>query len=430
MNDNVLQISGILEHEDLSASEIARRTGISQPTVSRTLKKLPVIKLGKARASVFSLVNSTTPKTLYQVLPSSQIMELAQLYAKPHAKFLITQGEDFYCHDNLPFYLYDVLPSGFLGAIALKQIVAKDSSLTTKSDDWSDRQILHYLMHYGDDLLGNLVLGQKMAEKTAQKSDQTICRKDYPATSANLNSAPNMVGSCLAGEQPKFTAFNGESHLIVKYSPLISQDNEVAQRHRDLLVCEHLALKALQAIKVDAAKSHLHIDDRIYLEIIRFDRLGKHGRKGMVSLKSLDAEYIGHGGNWCQIANRLLEQSLIEANSFFQVETAFAFGSFVANTDMHNGNYSFFMDGLTLKESTPIYDMLPMAYMPVQGELRNPEMKAPRFIPVSKKAYTLALRGANLFWESVKQNKHISNQFKTLTQSFAQEVKAMFAHGQ
>jgi hypothetical protein len=53
----------------------------------------------------------------------------------------------------------------------------------------------------------------------------------------------NTGHSSVAGEQPKFACFDGISHLIVKYSPALSSHNPVAERFRDLLICEHFALK-------------------------------------------------------------------------------------------------------------------------------------------------------------------------------------------
>ncbi|WP_127470628.1 ArsR family transcriptional regulator [Thiomicrorhabdus aquaedulcis] len=39
------RVKSLLEHQNLSGSELARVTGLSQPTVSRALKNCPWLKL-------------------------------------------------------------------------------------------------------------------------------------------------------------------------------------------------------------------------------------------------------------------------------------------------------------------------------------------------------------------------------------------------
>lgn len=61
--------------------------------------------------------------------------------------------------------------------------------------------------------------------------------------------------------------------------------------------------------------------------------------------------------------------------------------------------FRFFMDGLGVGQPTPIYDMLPMAYMPKQGELINPELDIPRFVDVSNLAKHTTMKAAIDFWQ-------------------------------
>ena len=404
-----------LKYENLSASALAKLTGLSQPTVSRTLQKMPVRKLGAGRNTVFALLASETPIPLYQVSANGRILPLAELYLQPEGRsLLIFPSGQYQTYEGLPFFIYDTLPTGFLGNIHLKSITPKDPQLTHKSQDWSDTQILHYLTHYGHDLAGNLIFGTAMAEAAAQSSSASIQRSSYPELVNNLQHSPNPLGSSIAGEQPKFTVFNEHHHLIVKYSPPFSANNPVAVRHQDLLVCEHLALQTLNAHNIPATQSTLHQDDRFYLELVRFDRIGQQGRKGIVSLKYLDAEFTGLNGDWIEIAKALHHQTLIDDHARFLTEVAYTFGKYIANSDMHNGNFSFFLDEINLTQPTPIYDMLPMAYMPVQGELRNPDFTPPRFINVSIQAQNLAKKMAIHFWQQVEQSPLISSEMKNL----------------
>lgn len=423
MHSNEELIKNALKYENLSSSAIAKATGISQPTVSRTLKKLPVIKVGAGRNTVFALVEQQSPEPLYKINKIGNITCLGHMHHQPQNRILLIQESKHISYEGLPFYFYDAIPSGFLGSIHLKHIVKSDQKLTTKSQDWSAQQVLHYMTNYGEDLTGNLVLGNAMAEKAANKNYPVVTREDYSYIANSINQSPENLGSSIAGEQPKFTLYNGKNHLIIKYSPPILEDNPVATRHRDLLICEHLALQALDAANIKASKTHLHIDDRIYLEIERFDRIGLHGRKGMVSLKYIDAEYTDLNKTWPEIASALLNKRLITEETLLFVETAYAFGKYTANTDMHNGNFSLFLDDLQISTPTPIYDMLPMAYMPVQGELRNPELKAPRFIQVSNKANQNALTMAKTFWSTVINHSAISQDFKKTIKPYVEDIK-------
>ena len=427
MSSHLETIQQALKYENLSSSAIAKATGLSQPTVSRALKKLPVVKLGAGRGTQFAWVEEEEPEPLYEIDEAGNIFLLGHLYRQPESRTLLVREKNYIAYDGLPFYLYDVLPSGFLGAIHLKQIVEKDQRLTTKSQDWSDLQIWHYMQHYGEDLVGNWILGSQMAQLASTKTYPVVKREDYAQMVRAINRFPNHMGSSVAGEQPKFTVYDGGHHLIVKYSPLFSEDNPVATRHRDLMICEHLALNTLRANGVKASETTLYQDDRLYLEVKRFDRNGLYGRKGVVSLKVLDAEYAGVNGTWPQISHVLLRQNILTEKDVHDVEVAYAFGRYIANTDMHNGNFSFFMEHLALMGATPIYDMLPMAYMPVQGELRNPELTAPRFIEVSNEARKQALSLAAIFWEQVLNDDLVSSSFKNVVRPFVETVFALKA---
>ncbi|MGE4500905.1 MAG: HipA domain-containing protein [Hydrogenovibrio sp.] len=425
MSSHLEAIQQALRYDNLSSSAIAKATGLSQPTVSRALKKLPVVKLGAGRGTVFAWVEAKEPEPLYEIDETGDVFHLGDLYRQPESRTLLVREKSHIAYDSLPFYFYDAVPSGFLGAIHLKQIVEKDQRLTTKSQDWSDLQIWHYMQHYGEDLVGNWVLGSQMAQLASMKTYPVLKRENYPGIAGAINRSPDNMGSSVAGEQPKFTLYDGSHHLIVKYSPRFSEDNPVATRHRDLMVCEHLALNTLRANGVNASETALYQDDRLYLEVKRFDRNGLYGRKGLASLKVIDAEYVGINGTWPQIAQALWRQKILTEKDVYDVEVAYAFGRYIANADMHNGNFSFFMEGLELMGVTPVYDMLPMAYMPVQGELRNPELTAPRFIDVSNEARQLALSLAAVFWEQVLSDDLVSSAFKNLVRPFVASVLAL-----
>jgi hypothetical protein len=424
MTDNITRILRELRYENLSSLEISKRIGISQPTVSRCLKSLSVIKIGGGRSSAFALIeNEVSDHYLYQANENHLIAQIGKLYQQPEGRTLLIQEDGYKAYNGIPFYLFDALPSGFLGSIVLHNIVENDPILSTYSQYWSDKQIMHYLTHYGHDLAGNFIVGKAMAEKATKTEYKSQTPEDYPEIALNINKNPDSIGSSIAGEQPKFTVFNGNEHLIIKYSPLISETNPVATRHRDLMICEHLALQTLQTHGIASAKSQIYINDRIYLEIKRFDRRPNHGRRGIVSLKMIDAEYIGLNSDWPIIGSALLDQKRINQNDLDIISTAYAFGKYIANSDMHNGNFSFFMQGTEIAEATPIYDMLPMAYMPKQGELTLIDIKPPHFIDVSANANQQGLVAALDFWQKVQKHNTISNDFKIIAKKHHKALK-------
>jgi serine/threonine protein kinase HipA of HipAB toxin-antitoxin module len=231
-------------------------------------------------------------------------------------------------------------------------------------------------------------------------------------------------GSSAGGEQPKFGAVTNGVPVLVKFSP--AGDAPADQRWRDLLVCEALALQTLQAAGVAAAQTEIvQSGGRVFLQSRRFDRTAQ-GRVGMVSLEMYDAHYIGIGSQWAATAMQT-GRAGAESLSAADVQTLClldAFGALIANTDRHHGNVS-----LLLHEHrwqlAPAYDMLPMFYAPVAGEVvaRDWASQAPRpnahTLSVWPQARALALR----FWQSAAVDARISPAFRALAHAHAQGLE-------
>lgn len=103
------------------------------------------------------------------------------------------------------------------------------------------------------------------------------------------------VGSSAGGEQPKFTTAAAHDQtdepvaVIVKFSPDIGTAG--GRRWGNLLIAEHIALATLRDNAILAAVSSILVaDNRIFLESVRFDRVGRFGRTPMVSLSGLVGE--------------------------------------------------------------------------------------------------------------------------------------------
>ncbi|MEN9436907.1 MAG: hypothetical protein RIR09_1562 [Pseudomonadota bacterium] len=409
-----------------SSAELQTQLGVSQPTVSRAMAPLiqsgQVHKVGAARKQRYVL-----PRTVRDVGRSIPVMRIdAEGQPSPFARLVpLASGavwvdeEDGLSKrfDGLPWFLDDMRPQGFMG----RTFAHSHPELQLGNDPryWSDDDILRALALCGDDLPGNLVVGESAFARfhtLAQRASRAASSDDYPAL-ADAAMQGTLGGSSAGGEQPKFCTtvgpMNAGRPVLVKFSP--AGDAPTDQRTRDLLVCEHLALKTLADAGVSAAKTQIYSGaGRVFLEAERFDRTAL-GRVGMVSLMVYDAEYVGAMDNWAATANRMQERQLLRPQDARTLRLLEAYGVLIANTDRHYGNISLLLqdDDWVL---APAYDMLPMLYAPVGGELvaRNFAER-----PVQPTAATLpewprALLLARHFWAAAAADQRISAGFRQI----------------
>ena len=276
----------------------------------------------------------------------------------------------------------------------------------------------------GDDLPGNLIVGEQALASYLSGVRQTAVVQqpevDYPQL-AMLAMQGAQPGSWAGGEQPKFSALVNGQAMLVKFSP--PGDAPGDERSRDLLVCEHLALQTLAAAGLPAAESQIVIaGGRVFLQSKRFDRTDK-GRIGMVSLLVYDAQYVGEMDNWSATAQRMAARQLMTSQDAQQLQLLEAYGLLIANTDRHYGNISFLLQDDDWRLS-PTYDMLPMLYAPVKGELVERDFASRKLQPTS---HTLAVwpqakQLAQQFWHSVAADTRVSDAFKALAQANADVV--------
>jgi serine/threonine protein kinase HipA of HipAB toxin-antitoxin module len=222
-------------------------------------------------------------------------------------------------------------------------------------------------------------------------------------------------GSSAGGEQPKFGAVTDGVPVLVKFSP--AGDAPADQRWRDLLVCEALALHTLQAAGIAAAQTDIvQAGGRVFLQSRRFDRTHQ-GRVGMVSLEMYDAHYIGIGSQWAATAMQT-GRAGAESLSAADIQTLClldAFGALIANTDRHHGNVSLLLHQHRW-QLAPAYDMLPMYYAPVAGEVvaRDWSSQLPRpnahTLGVWPQARALAMQ----FWQRAAADERISDAFRAV----------------
>ncbi len=419
-----------------SGPELQQRLGISQPTLSRWLGPLlagaQVVAVGAARARRYLLprevpgVGRQVP--IHVVQASGEVQPFGTLHPLAGGGFWMDEADPAHgqsaFHDSLPWFLYDMRPQGFLGRHFPQQHAALQ--LPAQIGHWSDDHILKALVHAGEDLPGNLIVGAAAFDRyhalpAPQRSAAPVVTDpaaQYPALAAQALGEAT-AGSSAGGEQPKFSAVRSGHPVLVKFSP--ADDSAASQRWRDLLVCEALALHTLaQAGLAAAATDIVQAQGRVFLESRRFDRTPQGGRVGMVSLEVYDRQYIGQGTNWVDTAQRSdrAGPERLSADDVATITLLDAFGALIANTDRHHGNLSLLLRDHRWRLA-PAYDMLPMLYAPVAGEVvpRDFAAQPPRptvhTLPVWPRARELALR----FWQEVSADERISAGFRAIAQT-------------
>lgn len=416
-----------------TSPQLQARLGISQPSASRLLAPLladgTLVAVGSARARRYLLprdvpgVGRQVP--IHAVQPGGAVQFFGTLYPLAGEGFWMEEADRTHGqsarHDSLPWFLYDMRPQGFLGHGFVQGHPALQ--LPANLAHWSDDHILKALVNAGEDQPGNLVVGASAFDRyqalpPPQRSAAPVVTDpatQYPALALQALEQ-SAVGSSAGGEQPKFSAVRDGHAVLVKFSP--ADDSAASQRWRDLLVCEGLALQTLAAAGVGAA--HTVIEQaagRVFLESRRFDRTTPGGRVGMVSLEVYDRQYIGQGTNWVDTAQRSERAGpeRLAADDVLAIGLLDAFGALIANTDRHHGNLSLLLQDHRWRLA-PAYDMLPMLYAPVAGEVvpRDFAAQPPRPSVHTLAVWPQARALAQRFWLAAAQDARISAGFRAM----------------
>lgn len=424
-----------------SAPMLATRLGISQPTVSRGIAALgdEVLRIGRTRATRYALRRRIEPHggswPLHRIDETGHAQTLGHLHALhqgawylecEHACPLLRRDEFASgLFPDLPWFLDDMRPQGFLGRAFVHQHAA---ALDAPTDlmVWHSDHVLAALLRFGDDLAGDLLLGDaalNMALRSGMHGSGAIALADREAAYPERAMAAlcgELIGSSAGGEQAKFTALlrdesAGYRAAVVKFSePAVTPS---ALRWADLLVCESLAADALRGIGIAAAETDvLDIQGRRFLESTRHDRSPQLGRRGYVSLRALDAAFFGLGrAPWRDMAGALLATGLVDVDTADRIHTIDWFGELIANTDMHFGNLAFHLRDEAPLPVLPVFDMLPMRYAPgsagaIIERAFDPALPLPRHLTAWRRAVPAALS----FWSAVADDARISAGFKRI----------------
>ena len=152
-----------------SSPQLQAELGVSQPTVSRLLVPLlasgQVVKVGAARAQRYLLPRDVPgvgrQVLIHQVLPGGELQNFGTLYPLPGGGFWMDEADKAHgrseFHPSLPWFLMDTRPQGFLGRAFAQAHV--ELALPPHLAHWTDDHILLALVHAGEDLPGNLLVG-------------------------------------------------------------------------------------------------------------------------------------------------------------------------------------------------------------------------------------------------------------------------------
>ena len=424
----------------MTAQALAAAVGADRSRISRALASLgaPIVRLGVTRGVRFALrrqvrgLGDTFP--VRRIGGQGRVHDWAELTAL-HGGWRVVwaspaQGPAWSdrilslggLSEGFPFFLGDVRPQGYLGRAIARRLPAA-LGLGSDPRDWGDDATLVFLASEGDDLPGDLIVGDAplaryQARRFAPSTGlaETARMECYPALARETQSE-GPVGSSVEGEQPKFLTRlerPGEDAqpVIVKFTDTLA--SPTGRRWADLLVAEAQALAILHAAgETGAAPRIFDAADRRFLELDRFDRVGPHGRRGVVTLRSLHEAFGSADTNdWTIAAAELLRHELITSETLRSIQRRHAFGGLIGNTDMHFANLAFWFDDAVPFRLAPAYDMLPMQWAPAAGgELVPRDLNLRPPLPAHEADWLVAAGWAEEFWSRVASDDRVSAEF-------------------
>jgi hypothetical protein len=316
--------------------------------------------------------------------------------------------------DRLPIELADARPSGFLG----RHFAAThaDLRLPARLTDWSDHHVLLAMSRRGEDLPGNLIVGDESFARWQALDMPIRTRGDYPEL-AEATMAGHPPGSSAGGECPKFGAVVDGRHVIVKFAARGRAGDIVARRWCDLLVLEALALHVVSARGVPAAQTRIiDTDSHYFLESERFDRVGTRGRVAVLSLAAVQDD---RADPWARAAVLLRDAGRLSREDARRLQWLDAFGALIANTDRHPYNVVFITGSATLRLA-PAFDQVPMLYAPTaDGQVPARTFALPYATADTLEVWDDARAAARECWQRASEDARVSDEIRTASAAHA-----------
>ena len=441
------QVLALLEGQgSASSAQLQQALGKSQPTVSRLLAELcarGVVALGKGRGARYALLKPilgsiSGEQAIWRHDEHGGIERWGTLrwLAANHVHVASTGGAQWLVKDTLPWFLTPLRLEGFLG-----KLHARATHLALRLDDdperWGVEQQLSAAIAQMRDAPGAFTLGEPEGAPVPQPvpADPGQRAQTYDEIAADV--AVHMTtGSSAAGDQPKFLVCRRPERgsdswqwLLVKFTPPL--DTPFGTRWHDLLHAEAIALQTLgESGEPVAEASVLSSSRRSYFEAVRFDRLGRHGRRHAVPLWAVHEAFCsGPKQHWVATCEALAAQRKLSPNDVQHVRLWRGFGILIGNSDMHFGNLSLWADDPAAAQFAlaPCYDMLPMGYRPepARDDFGLTPLNLTRPVAFDSATWTQAAALAARCWERVSVHAPCSAPFRAVAAQNAERVRAL-----
>jgi len=420
-----------------TGSELGQILNLSQSSFSRlflsSAKTENVRAFGKKKGVVYAAprkVAGIGPAfPLFRVDEDGKCLPFGDLTAVESRGFILEplSGSPI-VFSGVPFFLSDARPQGYLGRAFGHRHA--DLGFPKRLQDWSEDQIFASLALRGEHIPGHFIVGNESFDRYQRERNTTGVRLKDRVNEYELRVARSLEGdlpgSSAAGEQPKFLAYlEDERHVLVKFSPPLGTPK--GRRWGDLLVAESVALETLREdLEIPTAQTEIiTTENRIFLESTRFDRIGARGRKGCLTFASLELEWLGSPSVWAASAKAMLQAKKISKHDATTIQLVDAFGAWIANTDRHYGNLSFFFEPeWNHAVLAPIYDMLPMFFAPNENE--DTEFDRTWTIPLPHPDTLLvwdrARAAAEKFWGKVAKHPEVSPEFRKIARTISDRL--------
>lgn len=275
---------------------------------------------------------------------------------------------------GLPWQLDEMAPDGFIAASFAARY--PELGLPARRSMWSAADVLRVIALRGEDLAGNLIVGdESAARRDAPLTFDDVLRNVWDTMHALAGGRRPLPGSSVGGDRPKLLARRADGvDVIMKFSPPRSEPH--GQRWSDLLRMEHHCAETLRG-HVPAVTTRVHDDaGRTFLEVERFDRVPGGGRVGAVTWYHLGVGRYAEPSNVMEVALALHRDGFIDDDALARVELVHGFSAAIGNNDAHLGNYGLTIDDAGVVALAPFYDVLPMALAPRHDELADDRVAA------------------------------------------------------
>lgn len=407
-------ISAELGRGVLPSADLRQRLGGSRTTLMRAIQEAgdDVIAIGQGPARRYGLRQTwptleTSRFPVFRVLDTGTARSEGELFTLTARQTVRMPAGTV--SDGLPIEIADARPSGFLG----RHFAAThaDLRLPARLIDWSDHHVLLAMSRRGEDLPGNLIVGDESFARWQALMNPIRTRGDYPAV-AEATIAGYPPGSSAGGERPKFGAFVDGHHVLVKFAARGGPGDTAARRWCDLLVLEALALTVVASRHVRTAQTRLiETDSHYFLESDRFDRVGQRGRVAVLSLAAVQDD---PSNPWARAAIRLRNAGRLSNDDAHHLRWLDAFGALIANTDRHPHNVAFFPDGAALRLA-PAYDQVSMLYAPTaDGQVPPRTFSPPHATADTLDVWDDARAAAREFWQRASDDMRVSEDLRTV----------------